>query len=100
MVHSFKVTSAVALTASLVVGPVLPSFAQRGAIEQDPDIYFDLGIDATLLPQDAAGAKAFLAKQSVETQHALRGACDTYVKHPADAEMPQTIKFCQFILAK
>jgi|SRR6185295_892607 len=78
----------------------IPSHAQRGAIEQDPDIYFDLGIDATLLPQDAAGAKAFLAKQDPDTQRVLRAACDTFIKHPADAEMPQTIKFCQFILAK
>ena len=91
---------AAVLAASLVVGGVLPGFAQRGAIEQDPDIYFDLGIDATLLPQDAAGAKAYLAKQSPETQRVLRAACDNYVKHPADAEMPQTVKFCQFILAK
>jgi hypothetical protein len=91
---------AAVLGLSLVVGSVLPGFAQRGAIEQDPDIYFDLGIDATLLPQDAAGAKAYLAKQPADTQRVLRAACDNYVKHPADAEMPQTVKFCQFILAK
>ena len=44
--------------------------------EQHPDIYFDLGIDATLLPQDAAGAKAYLAKQPAETQRVLRAACE------------------------
>src|SRR3954464_11067296 len=63
---------AAVLGLSLVVGSVLPGFAQRGAIEQDPDIYFDLGIDATLLPQDAAGAKAYLAKQPADTQRVLR----------------------------
>ena len=72
----------------------------HGSIEQDSDIYFDLGIDATLLPQDAAGAKAHLARQPAETQRVLRAACDNYVKHPADAEIPQTVKFCQFILTK
>ena len=82
----------------LAAGAAAPGIAQRGAIEQDPDVYFDLGIDATTLPQDAAGAKAFLAKQDPQTQHVLRAACDNYVKHPMDAEMPQTVKFCQFIL--
>jgi hypothetical protein len=65
---------------------------------EEPVTYFDLGVDANTLPQDAAGAKAYLAKQALETQHVLRAACDNFVKHPADAEMPQTVKFCQFIL--
>src|SRR6478752_2702500 len=94
------VAAAAAIGFALIAAGTLPGFAQRGAIEQDPDIYFDLGIDATLLPQDAAGAKAYLAKQPADTQRVLRAACDNYVKHPADAEMPQTVKFCQFILAK
>ena len=91
--------AAIAAAAISLVGSLpVPSLAQQGAIKQDPDLYFDLGIDATTLPQDAAGAKAFLAKQDPQTQHVLRAACDNYVKHPADAEMPQTVKFCQFIL--
>jgi hypothetical protein len=80
---------------SLVAGT---AFAQQGILKQDPDVYFDLGIDATTLPQDLAGAKAYLAKQPADTQRILKAACDTYVKHPNDAEMPQTVKFCQFIL--
>ena len=91
-------TAGVAL--ALVIGGTSLGHAQRGAIEQDPNYTFDLGIDVNLLPQDAAGAKAFFAKQAPETQHVLRASCDNYVKHPGDAEMPQTIKFCQFILAK
>jgi hypothetical protein len=100
MSRTIEAAAAVVLAMTLVAGAALPGHAQRGAIEQDPDVYFDLGIDATLLPQDAAGAKAFLAKQDPDTQRVLRAACDTYTKHPADAEMPQTIKFCQFILSK
>ena len=98
MIGMLKAAAAAALGLSLVVGSTLPGLAQQGAIIQNPDIYFDLGIDATQLPQDAAGAKAYLAKQAPETQHVLRASCDNYVKHPADAEMPQTIKFCQGIL--
>src|SRR3954468_19367492 len=92
--------AAATIALSLVAGFTLPSLAQQGAIKEDPDIYFDLGIDATQLPQDAAGAKAYLAKQPADTQRILRAACDTYTKHPADAEMPQTVQFCQFILWK
>ena len=90
--------AAAAIAVSLIAGSPLPSFAQQGALKENPDVYFDLGIDATTLPQDAAGAKAYFAKQVPETQHVLMAACDNYVKHPMDAEMPQTIKFCQFIL--
>ena len=93
-----RAAAAATIALSLVAGAAAPSLAQKGALIENPDVYFDLGIDATLLPQDAAGAKAFLAKQPADTQRVLRAACDTYVKHPADAEMPQTVKFCQFIL--
>jgi len=82
----------IVLTAGMVSGAL---YAQA---KDEPVEYFDLGIDVTLLPQDRDGALAYFAKQIPETQHVLRAACDNYVKHPADAEMPQTIKFCQFVM--
>ena len=85
--------------ATMVLSLVLALSAPVQAKEED-ETYFDLGIDVTLLPQDAVRAKAYFATLPEDTQHVLRAACDAYVKHPADAEMPQTIKFCQFILAK
>ena len=100
MSRTIEAATAAAVAFSLTVGGTMPSHAQRGAIEQDPNYTFDLGIDVNLLPQDAAGAKAFFAKQAPETQHVLRASCDNYVKHPGDAEMPQTVKFCQFILGQ
>jgi hypothetical protein len=99
MARIIGAAAAAAIVLSLVAGSV-PSFAQQGAIIQDPDVYFDLGIDVTQLPQDSAGAKAYFAKMPADTQRVVKAACDNYVKHPMDAEMPQTVKFCQFILAK
>ena len=87
-------TPAALVVLALAIGAPLSVQAK-----EEPETYFDLGIDVTLLPQDMEGAKAYFAKQAAETQHILRAACDNYVKHPADAEMPQTVKFCQFILA-
>jgi hypothetical protein len=100
MSRTIGAAAAAVIALSLVAGAAMPGHAQQGAIIQDPDLYFDLGIDVTLLPQDAAGAKAYLAKQPADTQRVLRASCDNYVKHPGDAEMPQTVKFCQLILAK
>ena len=74
--------------------------ASAAQAKDEPITQFDLGVDVTLLPQDAEGARAFLAQQSPEAQHGLRAACDTYVKHPRDAEMPQTVKFCQFLVGQ
>ena len=79
----------------LALAAIAPGLAQQTV---DPDLYFDLGVDTSLLPQDLAGAKAYLAKQSRDTQAVLKAACDRYVKHPGDAEMPQTVKFCALIL--
>jgi hypothetical protein len=97
MSRSIIAVAAGAIAVSLVAAAITPTWAQSTV---DPDLYFDLGIDTSLLPQDAVGAKAYLAKQSPETQQVLKAACDRYVKHPGDAEMPQTVKFCGFILAK
>ena len=98
MSHALKTVAAAAIALSFAAGATMPVHAQQGALKENPDVYFDLGIDATTLPQDAAGAKAYFAKQAPETQHVLKAACDNYVKHPMDAEMPQTVKFCQFNL--
>jgi hypothetical protein len=88
-------TFAAAATAVWLVLATLP-----GQAKENPDADFDLGIVVALLPEDAAGAKAYFAKQAPETQHVLKAGCDDYLKHPADGVMPQTIRFCQFILAK
>ena len=82
------------MAALLALGLPRPTHAAEESIT-----YFDLGIDVTLLPQNRAGAQTYFAKQLPETQAVLLGACNNYVRHPTDAGMPQTIKFCQFILS-
>jgi hypothetical protein len=92
MSRSKKLTATAAIVLSLV--------GMSAQAKEESETQFDLGIDVSVLPQDAVRAKAYFATLPEATQHVLKAACDTYVKHPADAEMPQTIKFCQFILAQ
>ena len=76
----------------------MPVLAQEpvtpGAV---PPVSFDLGIDVTQLPQDLAGAKKYFAAQNADTQRVLLASCTNYIKHPADAAMPQTLVFCKAI---
>jgi hypothetical protein len=85
--------AAIALAIVSLIGPA-------GQAKEESETQFDLGIDVTQLPQDAVRAKAYFATLPADTQHVLKAACDTFVKHPADAEMPQTIKFCEFIIGQ
>lgn len=92
-------TSASALAISLVFTISLPALGEdtTGRLTERP-IYFDLGIDVTQLPRNVADAKKYLAAQVPETQRALIGACTTYLEHPADAQMPETLVFCSAII--
>jgi hypothetical protein len=84
-----------ALAAAFVALAVMPLAAQ-GASE--PPKYFDLGINVTLLPQDPVAAKKYFQGQDATTQSALLAACENYIKHPVDAEMPETLVFCAAIM--
>jgi hypothetical protein len=101
MTLNFAKATAAALVVSFAAGLAVPAVAQRftGQGDDDPKV-FDLGIDVTLLPQDVAGAKRYLAAQTPDLQRILTATCDNYVKHPLAAEMPQTIVFCQAILSR
>jgi hypothetical protein len=92
-------TVAAAFAVSLVSTIAVPAFAQdnTGRANERP-IYFDLGIDVTQLPRNVADARKYLAAQAPETQRALIGACTTYLQHPADAQMPETLVFCAAII--
>jgi hypothetical protein len=94
MTYGFTKAVAAAIALSFAVGTALPAFAQNAPV------FFDLGIDVTQLPQDTAGATKYFAAQPPETQRVLLAACHTYITHPTDAAMPQTLVFCKAINAK
>jgi hypothetical protein len=92
----FANATAAVVAIAFVAGTATASFAQKTTGNQDVDpVYFDLGMDVTLLPKDSAGAKKFFAEQISITQHVLAATCDNYLKHPVAAEMPETIQFCK-----
>jgi hypothetical protein len=85
-----------AVVAVLMLASSVSVLAQQGGQRPDEDpVYFDLGIDVRILPQDSAGAKRYFASQISITQHVLLATCDNYIKHPVAAEMPETITFCK-----
>jgi hypothetical protein len=76
----------------------LPAFAQISPGPASPQVYFDLGIDASQLPQDPVAARKYFAAQPPETQKVLLAACRNYVNHPVDAAMPETLVFCKAVV--
>jgi hypothetical protein len=87
-----SLVTAAAVALSFVAGATLPAFAQ------EPPVYFDLGIDVTQLPQNAADAKKYFAALPPETQSVISAACHTYLLHPMDAAMPETLVFCKALM--
>ena len=81
---------------ALIANAAVPAFAQEAANNGAP-VTFDLGIDVTQLPQDTAGAKKYFAALAPDTQRVILAACKTYLAHPMDAAMPQTLVFCKAI---
>ena len=62
--------------------------------------YFDLGVDVTRLPASQAEVDKYLASVSTEARQAILAACVSFMKHPEDAAMPQTVPFCAIALGR
>jgi hypothetical protein len=88
------VLSALALTLALPVSAAAPSRAP------DPLPHFDLGVDVTKLPAAPAEVDKYLASVSAEARQAILAACVSYLRHPEDAAMPQTVPFCAVALGR
>ncbi len=88
---------------ALVAVPVLAiagsAFAQS-ARTPDPLPYFDLGVDITKLPATPAEVDKYLASVSADARQAILAACASYLRHPGDAAMPQTVPFCTVALGR
>ena len=66
----------------------------------DPLPYFDLGVDVTKLPAVPAEVDKYLASVSEDAKQAILAACVSYLRHPQDAAMPQTVPFCAVALGR
>lgn len=101
--HLSKALAAV-LGAALGVGLVVPAIAGDPDFDFDsltdtsPPLYFDLGIDVMSLPTTPAEARNYVNALPALTRNVIIASCDNYLKHPVDAEMPQTIWFCRALL--
>jgi hypothetical protein len=66
----------------------------------DPLPYFDLGVDITKLPANPNDVDKYLASVSADAKQAILAACVSYLRHPQDAAMPQTVPFCAVALGR
>jgi hypothetical protein len=65
-----------------------------GIAQNNPDPTLDLGIDVSGVPHTAAAVKSFIGKLEPQTQSAVMGACETYMRDPSSASSPDTLGFC------
>jgi hypothetical protein len=58
------------------------------------DAVFDLGVNISGVPANPAAVKAFIGQLDPETQSAVMGACEAFVKDLASIKSAETFAFC------
>jgi hypothetical protein len=87
-----------AIAAAMLAAPLALAAAPPKA--PDPLPYFDLGVDITKLPASPGEVDKYLASVSSDAKQAILAACTSYLRHPSDAAMPQTVPFCSVALGR
>jgi hypothetical protein len=60
---------------------------------------FDLGTDVSGIPLDAPDVNAYVAGLAPETRVVIQDSCANYLRNPADTRSPNTLPFCQIVVA-